>query len=215
MAELPQNDGMRRFLRNISRPFRPATEVIPAAEVLKRYREGATPSGGVPVLPDPAQKTPSSGQPVVPGAGGVVPGAGGAHTPTPSARPIHPGLGKAVQDAQAKPANQPSGANPISARPTAHAKSGANPTIAPAPAEAETEMVEMPPPYPPEVQAVINELKRRGSDTSRFLVYACDEIGMDSNGLIMRFAFRPDPQSPIYRLRVTMNKGQVLMMKPE
>lgn len=206
MAELPQNDGMRRFLRNISRPFRPVTEVIPAAEVLKRYREGAT-SGGVPVLPDPAQKTPSSGQPVVPGAAG-------AHSPTPPARPVHPGLGKAVQDAQAKPANPPSGANPLSGRPAAQSKSGANPTISPKPVE-DTTLVEMPPPYPPEVQAVVSELKRRGSDTSRFLIYACDEIGMDSNGLIMRFAFRPDPQSPIYRLRITMNKGQVLMMKPE
>ena len=202
MAELPQNDGMRRFLRNISRPFRPATEVIPAAEVLKRYREGATPSGGVPVLPDPAQKTPSSGQPVV----GAPPG---AHTPTPPARPIHPGLGKAVQEAQVKPANPPA------SRPAAQTKSGPAPTLSEPSTAAVPELVEMPPPYPPEVQAVISELKRRGSDTSRFLVYACDEIGMDSNGLVMRFAFRPDPQSPIYRLRVTMSKGQVLMMKPE
>ena len=70
-------------------------------------------------------------------------------------------------------------------------------------------------PYPAHVQAILAEFERRGSPIANFQIYGCNDVGLTAEGLQVRFSFCQGPDSPMYHLRVILNRGKVVKIKPE
>ncbi len=70
-------------------------------------------------------------------------------------------------------------------------------------------------PYPTHVQTILTEFERRGSPVANFQIYGCNDVGLTADGLEVRFSFCQGPESPMYHLRVVLNRGKVVRIKPE
>ncbi len=70
-------------------------------------------------------------------------------------------------------------------------------------------------PYPSHVQTILAEFERRGSPVADFQIYGCSDLGLTAEGLEMRFSFCQGPDSSMYHLRVVLNRGKVVKIKPE